>query len=403
MRLVSLAATLDEFWAGDILTVTELIDRTGLTGATLHSVCNELIERGWVLERPGVKGRSPRKGRPARRFELNADAGCVLGLDVSEVHLGVIVADLIGNTLFQANFELPYVLNVAERSGHLLETIDGCLRQAGVTRDRLLVASIGIAAPVSVGSNAIGMNEPIETTTELWRGIRLDAELLHADLGDLPVLYANDANLALLGERWRGAARGFDHVVVLLGNEDNVGAAIMDSGRLLYGRSGGAGEMYWLEDLAPGVLGTESIARLALRWSLAEAGDPGSLLSPLPAGTRVADVPATGGAMDAPVMRRVAAGIANTVSPTIRLLSILLNPEVIVLSGAAQQWRDAIVPSINQAIAGDVHDPPRIASSPLGDAVVAVGAVFSALEHIHQNALSITPVHLRAADRTSVQ
>ena len=57
-------------------------------------------------------------------------------------------------------------------------------------------------------------------------------------------------------------------------------------------------------------------------------------------------------------MRRVAAGIANTVSPTIRLLSILLNPEVIVLSGAAQQWRDAIVPSINQAIAGDVHDPP---------------------------------------------
>jgi glucokinase len=52
----------------------------------------------------------------------------------------------------------------------------------------------------------------------------------------------NDAHAALMGEIWRGAARGLDHVVMYtLGT--GVGGAIVSSGRLLTGRFGRAGHL----------------------------------------------------------------------------------------------------------------------------------------------------------------
>lgn len=56
----------------------------------------------------------------------------------------------------------------------------------------------------------------------------------------VPVL--NDAHAALLGEAWLGAARGFQHAILLtLGT--GVGGAVMVDGRLLRGRIGRAGHL----------------------------------------------------------------------------------------------------------------------------------------------------------------
>jgi len=67
-------------------------------------------------------------------------------------------------------------------------------------------------------------------------------DLVWADLLDThaPVVVTNDAQAALLGEAWKGAARGLRDVVLLtLGT--GVGGAIMVDGRVLRGRLGRAG------------------------------------------------------------------------------------------------------------------------------------------------------------------
>lgn len=57
-----------------------------------------------------------------------------------------------------------------------------------------------------------------------------------------PVPVLNDAHAALLGEAWRGAARGFQNVILLtLGT--GVGGAAMVDGRLLRGHIGRAGHL----------------------------------------------------------------------------------------------------------------------------------------------------------------
>jgi glucokinase len=72
-----------------------------------------------------------------------------------------------------------------------------------------------------------------------WREVPL-ADWLEPELGRRVVL-ANDADCALLGEAWRGAARGLDDVLLLtLGT--GVGGAVMIGGKLYRGHAGAAAE-----------------------------------------------------------------------------------------------------------------------------------------------------------------
>ncbi|HEV2381312.1 MAG TPA: ROK family protein [Terriglobia bacterium] len=76
-----------------------------------------------------------------------------------------------------------------------------------------------------------------------WRDIDLGGAI--KDHFDVPVVVDNDANMAALGERWRGAARrAANFVFVALGT--GIGAGIVVNGRLCHGRTGNAGELYRL-------------------------------------------------------------------------------------------------------------------------------------------------------------
>ncbi len=81
-----------------------------------------------------------------------------------------------------------------------------------------------------------------------------------------PVPVMNDAQAALLGEVWQGAARGLTNVIMLtLGT--GVGGAAMVEGRLLRGRSGKAGHLGHVSlDLngAPDICGTPGSLELMI-------------------------------------------------------------------------------------------------------------------------------------------
>ena len=79
----------------------------------------------------------------------------------------------------------------------------------------------------------------IAINLEGWREVPL-AEWLEPQL-QRPVTLANDANCALVGEAWQGAAQGHGDVLLLtLGT--GVGGAVMLAGRLFLGHRGAAAE-----------------------------------------------------------------------------------------------------------------------------------------------------------------
>jgi predicted NBD/HSP70 family sugar kinase len=391
-RRLNLAAALNALWSTDEMTARDLMDATGLTRATVHAVCNDLIERGWIreLEPRHADSRRP-AGRPSRVFELNREGGYILGLDVGEAHLGVIVADLGGEPRFNRRFDLTRARTRTQRRAHLVRSIDEALRVAGVSRRQLIVAAVGLAAPVSRDGSVVGYAD--DDRNPYWRRFRLDRETLAQALEGTNLLVDNDANLAVLGERWRGVARGVDDLVVLLASE-RLGAGMMESGRVLRGHYGGAGEMYWL-DLVDGIEGAFGFAYLARTWAREALADgrESTLLEHADgsADSITAEMVFEAAAGGDPIATEVIERLARPVAQIICMMSIMLNPRLVVIDGAIAGSAGVLLPRVDRELARIAHDPPRVMCSTLGDTVVSIGAVRLALDHVQANVLDISP------------
>ncbi|HEY5996867.1 MAG TPA: ROK family protein, partial [Candidatus Deferrimicrobiaceae bacterium] len=107
---------------------------------------------------------------------------------------------------------------------------------AAVGRD---LAGIGLSSPGPVDPRTGVVVEP-PNLGPTFRDVPLAAAL--ADALGLPAFLDRDTNVAALGERAFGAARGFDDFIYLTVST-GVGGAIVTGGELLHGPDGLAGEL----------------------------------------------------------------------------------------------------------------------------------------------------------------
>jgi predicted NBD/HSP70 family sugar kinase len=382
LRRVNAGKLLGVLSNAGVMTGTALIEATGLTRATVHAVCNDLISMGWVVELdPGRDDAAV--GRPSRRFEFNSRAGYVLGIDIGAGKTTVLLADLRGETVAKAVRPVSDGKTPADRTEIVHETVLEALEIAEVSDAQVLAAGAGVAASVDRDGNIL-------VDDEFWR--RFDAGLADrlTELHGWPVLLENDANLATLGEHWRGEGRDVDDLAVLLAGE-RFGSGLMDSGRLLHGSRGGAGEMVYLK-LVEGVGDTHGIARIAREQGAAAVADPSvrTVLREL-AGDRSVTAELVFTAADAgdEVALGILQQVAGRTARVVATLGILFNPELVVLGGAVADASKTLLPDIEKHLTGFTSTPPRVAVSSLGDAIVSVGAVRHALNFVEQHALDL--------------
>ena len=375
LRRVNAQSVLGVIRATDVATGSELMGRTGLSRASVIAVCEDLIRRGWIRElgpRGGDHPGNPGKGRPARRFELNRTAGFVLGLDIGAATTTAAVADLRGTVVGRASGSFRAAdIPAAERIAVVDRACRQALAEAGTGPDTVLAVGAGIAAPVDRDGNVL-------VSQHFWSLFDVGLRTALKDLHGWTVLLENDANLAVLGERWRGSGSGVDDLVVLLAGE-RLGAGVLESGRLLHGRGGAAGEMGYL-DLVEGVGSSDGIASLARQWSAAGGGPT-----------------AGGGASARRVFQDAAAGdpaalaildrIADRMARVIASLASFINPEQVVIGGAVAASAGVLLPRITALLPRFTATPPLVTVSSLGASIVTVGAVRHALDYVEANAL----------------
>ncbi len=99
------------------------------------------------------------------------------------------------------------------------------------------VAGVGVGVPGPVDGNGI-----VHRAVNLgWAEVDLKKELT-ALLGGMPVKGGNDANVAALGEMWKGGGQGHKNLVaVTLGT--GVGGGIIVNGEIMTGATGAGGEI----------------------------------------------------------------------------------------------------------------------------------------------------------------
>jgi glucokinase len=223
------------------------------------------------------------------------------------------------------------------------------LEKHGVSMDD--VEGIGVGVPGPVLDDGV-----VNGCVNLGWGVFNVAEKLSALLGGIRVVAGNDANVAALGEQWRGGGKGFKNVVmVTLGT--GVGGGIIIGGRILPGGHGAAGEIGHMQmrknETAVCGCGKKGcleqyasatgIVRLA-KLALADTTKPSSLRSLAEVTSKdIFDAAKTGDAM----ALKLVDTLGEMLGSALAHITAVVDPDVIVIGGgvsnAGQILLDAIV------------------------------------------------------------
>ncbi len=113
-------------------------------------------------------------------------------------------------------------------------TVRETMEEQKLRKEDLLGVGIGVPGPVL--ENGVVLQCP-----NLGWG-RLDVKGLMEQALGLPVWVGNDANVAALGEMWKGGGRGYDDLLMItLGT--GVGGGLIINGKMVYGSNGAAAEI----------------------------------------------------------------------------------------------------------------------------------------------------------------
>ena len=117
----------------------------------------------------------------------------------------------------------------------IAKSIQDKMAEKGIAKDDVIGVGIGVPGPVD--SEGV-----IYKAANLGWGVFSIKEELTELLGGIAVEAGNDANVAALGEMWRGGGKGYkDMVAVTLGT--GVGGGIIIGGKIVTGSTGAGGEI----------------------------------------------------------------------------------------------------------------------------------------------------------------
>jgi len=163
-------------------TRSELARMTGLSRTTVATLVGDLQTAGLVVGADDAESlaRSGGRGRPPALLRLDASAGVALGIDLGHSHVRVAVADLSSALLGEADAPVDVDHDADGALDTASRLVDDVLAQAGVERDRVIGAGMGLPGPYDRGRQMVSS----ATILPGWVG-RNAAEELGARIGVL--------------------------------------------------------------------------------------------------------------------------------------------------------------------------------------------------------------------------
>ena len=297
-------------------------------------------------------------------------SGLVVGVDIGGTKVALMATDVSsGDDLAQDRFATP----TSSGPGEFITILSAVIRDLVTSTGRPLDAlrAVGIAVPGQVEFD----HGRVISAGNLhgWRDVPL-RDLVCREL-DVPAFVEQDANVAALGERWRGGAKQMNNFVFLaLGT--GAGAGIVVNGRLHRGFHNAAGEVGNLI-MTRNFLGKDrgghgnletlisgrGIRRTAHRLTGEELGS-GDALGQGETDHRLAPL---------------AAKVADHIAMSVIAIATVLDPEAIIFGGGTAAAGDWFIEQVRDRVRHELDPAPAMLPSVLGEHAQLHGAVFGAL------------------------
>ncbi len=370
LRELSEQAVLETIFRQGPTTRPQIAALTSLSKPTVSAAIRRLEQSGLVRSggmRSGQRGRSPVS------YVVSPHAGFVVGADIGGANVRVAAADLFGEPVM--DIKRPTAKD-GSRSVvlQLLEMVTEVIDTAGSDHGPAL--ALGIASPgvVDQGSGRVtslaynvapeGGFDPLDVIRERF---------------DIPVFVDNNVNLAAVGEKWFGLARGVS-TMVFIGVGAGIGLGIVIGDELVRGAHGAAGEIAYLPlgadpfnprhrlhgGLEDEVGATGVVAAFDERR---QTGDP-----EVSSAQEVFDLALAGN----PTALGVVDHVASLLGSAIGTVCAILDPELVVLGGGIGA-NPLLLSPVRGAAAALVPMTARIETSLLGERAALQGALAVAL------------------------
>jgi predicted NBD/HSP70 family sugar kinase len=379
LRELGEQAVLETIFRRGPITRPEIASATALSKPTVSAAVTRLEQSGLVH---AAGRRAGQRGRQPVAYVVSSRAGFVVGADIGGTNLRVAAADLFGEPI--CDLKRPTAKDGGRAVGvQILEMVSEVIDQTSAVHGRPLalgVSSPGIVDQTSGRVTSLAYNVTPEGGFDPLEVLR--------DRFDVPVLVENNVNLAAVGEKWFGLARGVS-TMVFIAIGAGIGMGIVIDDELVRGAHGAAGEICYLplvgdpfnprHRLHGGL--EDEIGAAGIVAAFNERRGPGD-----PEPSSVHDVFELAGAGNT-TARSVVDHVASRLGTAIATVCAILDPELVVLGGGIGASPLLLRP-VRGAAAALVPITARIETSLLGERAALQGAIAVALHAARATLLS---------------
>ena len=379
LRELGEQAVLETIFRRGPITRPEIAAATNLSKPTVSAAVSQLEREGLVR---AAGRRAGQRGRKPVAYVVSPRAGFVVGGDIGGSNLRVAAADLFGEPI--GDLKRPTAKDGGRAVGvQMLEMVTEVIDRASAVHGRPL--ALGISAPGIVDQTSgrvtsLAYNVAPEGGFDPLEVIR--------DRFDLPVLVENNVNLAAVGEKWFGLARGVS-TMVFIAIGAGIGMGIIIDDELVRGAHGAAGEIGYLP-----LVGDPFNPRHRLHGGLEDEIGAAGIVSAFnerrspedPELTAVHEVFELAAAGET-AARSVVDHVASRLGAAIATVCAIVDPELVVLGGGIGASPLLLRP-VRGSAAALVPITARIETSLLGERAALQGAIAVALHAARTTLLS---------------
>jgi predicted NBD/HSP70 family sugar kinase len=379
LRELGEQAVLETIFRKGPITRPEIAAATNLSKPTVSAAVSRL-EQGGLVRAAGM--RAGQRGRSPVAYVVSSRAGFVVGADIGGSNVRVAAADLFGEPL--CDLKRSTAKDGSRAVGvQILELVSEVIDQVSAVHGRPLALGIstpGIIDRTSGRVTSLAYNVAPEGGFDPLEVIR--------DRFDLPVIVENNVNLAAVGEKWFGLARGVS-TMVFIAIGAGIGMGIVIDDELVRGAHGAAGEICYLplvgdpfnprHRLHGGL--EDEIGAAGIVAAFNERRDPGD--PELSSVHEVFELAQAGNG----AARSVVDHVASRLGTAIATVCAILDPELVVLGGGIGASPLLLSP-VRGSAAALVPITARIETSLLGERAALQGAIAVGLHAARATLLS---------------
>ncbi|HTW13417.1 MAG TPA: ROK family transcriptional regulator [Solirubrobacteraceae bacterium] len=381
LRELGEQAVLETIFRRGPITRPEIAMITELSKPTVSAAVSRLEQSGLIR---AAGRRAGQRGRQPVAYMVSKQVGFVVGGDIGGSNLRVAAADLFGEPI--CDLKQPTTKAGSRAIGmQLLEMLGEVIDSAGAVHGRPLALTIstpGIIDQTTGRVTSLAYNVAPEGGFDPLEVIR--------DRLDVPLMIENNVNLAAVGEKWFGLARGVS-TMVFISVGAGIGMGIVIDDEVVRGAHGAAGEIGYLP-LARDPFDPRHRLHGGLEDEIGAAGIVAAFNE-----RRGPDEPEVAAAREVfelasagnPAAQEIVDLVASRLGVAIATVSAILDPELVVLGGGIGSSPLLLSP-VRGAAASLVPITARIETSLLGERAALQGAIAASLHTARTNLLSHT-------------